>query len=52
MKLVVPTIKPRAKQLNAVLLSKRCERHSDGKTFSRSRQKRDTMNQVKLQTQE
>lgn len=52
MKLVVPTIKPRAKQLNAILVSKRCERHSDDKTFSRARQKRDTLNQVRLQAQE
>ena len=39
MKIIIPGLKPRAKRLNDLLMSKRCSRHEDPRNPSRSKQK-------------
>lgn len=39
MKITVPNQKPRAREVNAVLVSKRCERHQDARRPNRAQQK-------------
>lgn len=39
MKITVPVQKPRAKVVNDILVSKRCERHQDPRRPSRAQQK-------------
>lgn len=39
MKISVPVQKPRAKDVNAILVSKRCERHQDARRPNRAQQK-------------
>lgn len=39
MKITVPNQKPRAREVNAILVSKRCERHQDPRRPSRAKEK-------------
>lgn len=52
MKIILKTIKPRAKQVNDILMTKRCERHADERHPSRAQTKQDTLKQVNRQFQE
>lgn len=47
MKVTIPALKPRAKQLNALLVSKRCERHADPRRPSRSEVKQQTQRAIR-----
>lgn len=39
MKITVPNQKPRAREVNAILVSKRCERHQDPRRPTRAKEK-------------
>lgn len=47
MKVIIPSLKPRAKQLNALLVAKRCEKHADPRRPSRSEIKQQTRRMIR-----
>lgn len=47
MKIILKTIKPRAKQVNDILMTKRCERHQDMRRPSRSEVKQQTQRMIR-----
>ena len=47
MKIILKTPKPRAKQVNDILMTKRCERHQDMRRPSRSEVKQQTQRAIR-----
>lgn len=46
MKITVPNLKPRAKEVNDILISKRCAVHQDARRPSRAKDKHLTKKQI------